>query len=482
MANDFNPQRQTGSDRQTSVSSILTLDREQPHNSQAEMAVLGAMLLSADAASTAMERLNFPGAFYHQANQTIFDAMVALNPKGSAGMDPVVLADYLRKNDQLDAVGGPSYLALLMEKTPTTAFIDSYVEIVKQTATVRRIISTCSETILQCYENEGDAVPLMDRIQQQILEISQLNQRQDYQPIQPLVDQAMEHIRKLMEQSDTDSLGIPTGYDILDRSMTGGLQPGMLFVLAARPSIGKTALALNMAYNVAMKGIPVGIFSLEMTAESLTLRMISSGARVNITKLAYQKEQVMGELQKVVETSKALAHCQIYIDETGGIDILELRSKARRMYERHHIKALFIDYLQLITINTGNRNANRENDVARISGSLKALAKELQIPIVVLCQVNRAAEQGDGQPKLSNLRESGAIEQDADVVAILHRNRDEQYAQDADQSAAGLDAVLLIAKNRNGRTGKQNLTFFPQYTRFDGREETVEAEDIPAGK
>ena len=464
---------------ETSAASILALDREKPHNEDAEIAVLGAMLIDADAASVGMGRLNFPGAFYRQAHQMIFDAMVALNPKGDAGLDPVVLADYLKQNNQLDAVGGNSYLAMLMDKTPTAAHIEYYIDIVKQTAILRRVIGTCADAIMKCYEADGKAEILLDQIEKEVMEVSQMNERKDYYEIQPLVDSAMTYITELISKQNKEIFGIPTGYEQLDKYMTGGLQPGMLFVLAARPSIGKTALALNMAYNIAMSGVPVGIFSLEMSADQLTLRLISSGARVNIGGLAYTEAPDMEDIRKIKEVCSNLKQSTIVIDETGGIDILELRSKARRMAEKHGIKILFIDYLQLISINSGNRNASRENDVARISGSLKALAKELAIPVVVLAQVNRASEQGDGQPKLSNLRESGAIEQDADVVALLHRNRDEQYAQTTDMSV-GLDAVLLVAKNRNGRTGKQPLTFFPQYTRFDGKDETVSDEDIPA--
>lgn len=467
---------------QTSVAGVLSLNREKPHNAEAECAILGAMMMDSDAASAAMERLNFEGAFYNPAHQMIFNAMVALNAGSSSKegvVDAVVLADHLEKNGQLELVGGLSYLQLLMDKVPTAAFIDRHVDIVRQAAILRKIISTCSETILQCYEHQGKAEELLDQIEKQVLEVSQMNERRDYLDIKPLVRHAMDYIVSLISADNGSQLGIPTGYDTLDRSMTGGLQPGMLFVLAARPSIGKTALALNMAYNMAMGGVSVGIFSLEMSADQLTLRLISSGARVNISNLAYQSDHPAGDTQKLKEVCSSLSNAKLVIDETGGIDILELRSKARRMVEKNKVQVLFIDYLQLITISSVNRNSSRENDVARISGALKSLAKELNIPIVVLAQVNRAAEQGDGQPKLSNLRESGAIEQDADVVALLHRNREDQYAQGADQNS-GLDATLIIAKNRNGMTGKQNLTFFPYYTRFDPREETVSAEDVQA--
>jgi replicative DNA helicase len=268
---------------------------------------------------------------------------------------------------------------------------------------------------------------------------------------------------------------------VLDKAMTGGLQPGALFVLAARPAIGKTALALNMAANIALYGgdgrYPVGIFSLEMSSLQLVMRLLSAQSRVNINRWAYTDDHPTGEIQMVQEAAKFLGNSNIYIDDTGGIDIMELRSKARRMHERHGIKVLFIDYLQLISINSG-RNSSRENDVARISGSLKALAKELNIPVVVLAQVNRAAEQSGEAPKLSNLRESGAIEQDADVVALLHRNREDQFGEKGD-GKEGLKSELIIAKNRSGRTCKQHLVFFPQFTRFDPAADEVADEDIP---
>ena len=457
---------------------IFSFDRPKPHNEDAEIAVLGSMLTDPDAAAIALARLNFDGAFYRPAHQLIFNAMVALNPKGEAGIDPVVLADYLQKNHQLEQVGGLNYLRLLMDKVPTSVNIEHYAEIVKENAVLRRIIATCSDAVLKCYDSDGNVEQLLDLIEKEVLEVSQMNQARDFQHIVPLVDEALKYIADLLAKK-TDIQGLPTGYDILDRAMTGGLKPGMLFILAARPAIGKTALALNMAANIALRGgdkTPVGIFSLEMSTLQLTLRLISAEARVNINRWAYENAP-QGDLISVRQACSILRQADIYIDDTGAIDILELRAKACRMKEQHDIQALFIDYLQLITINSGS-NANRENDVARISGALKGLAKELNIPIVCLAQVNRKSEEGDGKPKLSNLRESGAIEQDADVVALLHRKREEQFNR-SDNSSTGVDAELIIAKNRSGRTCTQMLTFFPQYTRFDAKADSVDETDMP---
>ena len=462
-----------------SAAVLLGVDRPKPHDDKAEVAVLGAMLLSQDAAAIAMSQLNFEGAFYQQRHQIIFNAMLALNPKGEAGMDEVVLADHLHRTGQLENIGGISYIQELMDKVPTAAHIEHYVQIVKGNAVLRRIIATCSDAILKCYDAEGDVAQLLDLIEKQILEVSQLKQSNDYQAIEALIPDALNYIMELLSP-DKSKLGIPTGYPVLDQAMTGGLQPGALFVLAARPAIGKTALALNMAANIALRNggtTPVGVFSLEMSSLQLVMRLLSSQSKVNINRWAFTDDHPQGELQMVKETCEFLKNSHIYIDDTGGIDILELRSKARRMAERHGIKVLFIDYLQLISINSG-RNSNRENDVARISGALKALAKELNIPIVVLAQVKRAAEQNGEPPKLSNLRESGAIEQDADVVALLHRSREEQFDQKED-AQKGLKAQLIIAKNRSGRTCKQHLVFFPQYTRFDPASDEVAEEDVP---
>lgn len=458
---------------------LFNFDRPKPHNEDAEVAVLGSMLTDPDAAAIGLARLNFDGAFYRPAHQLIFNAMVALNPKGEAGIDPVVLADYLQKNHQLEQAGGLNYLRLLMDRVPTSVNIEHYAEIVKQNAVLRRIIATCSDAVLKCYDSDGNVEQLLDLIEKEVLEVSQMNQARDFQHIQPLVGEALKYIAALL-QKNADVQGLPTGYDTLDRAMTGGLKPGMLFILAARPSIGKTALALNMAANIALRGngmVPIGIFSLEMSAQQLTLRLISAEARVNINRWAYESNPPTSDANAVSAAAGLLRQANILIDDTGAIDILELRAKARRMKDQYDIQALFIDYLQLITINSGS-NASRENDVARISGALKGLAKELNIPIVCLAQVNRAAEQGDGKPKLSNLRESGAIEQDADVVALLHRKREEQFNR-SDNASDGVEAELIIAKNRSGRTCTQMLTFFPQYTRFDAKADSVDESDIP---
>ncbi len=445
---------------------LLNLDRPKPHNEDAEKAVLGAMMLAPSAAASAFSALRFEGAFYRAAHQTIFNAMMELSAgKGDAALDVVVLTDHLQKSARLEEVGGPSYLALLSDCVPTAANIEYYVEIVKQNAILRRIISNCSEAIMKCYDADDDVKTLLDQIESKIFEVTQLNESKDLQLIQPLVVDAVEYLNKLFS-GESEVMGLKTGFDQLDRAITG-LRPGELFVLAARPSIGKTALALNIAANIALGGeqVPVGIFSLEMPAQQLVLRLLSSEAKVSVARFI-NKVPPRWVINNIKEAAARLRNAKVVIDDTGAIDILELRAKARRMKSRENVGVIFVDYLQLINTDAG-RNASRENEVAKISGSLKALAKELNIPIVVLAQLNRQAEQGE-KPRLSHLRESGAIEQDADVVTLLHRERDKQYSQ-GDDNDAGLDAELIIAKNRNGATGTQQLLFFPQYTRFENK-------------
>jgi replicative DNA helicase len=445
---------------------LLNLDRPKPHNEDAEKAVLGAMMLAPSAAAAAFSALRFEGAFYRAAHQIIFNAMMELSSgKGDAALDAVVLTDHLQKKARLEEIGGPSYLAMLSDCVPTAANIEYYIEIVKQNAILRRIISNCSEAIMKCYDADDDVKTLLDQIESKIFEITQLNESKDLQLIQPLVVDAVEYLNKLFS-GESEVMGLKTGFNQLDRAITG-LRPGELFVLAARPSIGKTALALNIAANISLGAnpVPVGIFSLEMPAQQLVLRLLSSEAKVGVGRFI-SKVPPRWVINNIKEAATRLRNSKIVIDDTGAIDILELRAKARRMKSRENVGVIFVDYLQLIRADAG-RNASRENEVSKISGSLKALAKELNIPIVVLSQLNRQAEQGE-KPKLSNLRESGAIEQDADVVTLLHRERDKQYLRD-DDNDAGLDAELIIAKNRNGATGTQQLIFFPQYTRFENK-------------
>ena len=451
---------------------IISIDKPKPSNNDAEVGVLGSMFVKPEAVSTALSALRFDDAFFRPAHQIIFNAIMELNMgKNEAAVDPIVLADHLERSGQLETVGGRSYIMQLMDAVPTAANIEHYIDIVRQNAILRRVIAACSEAIGRCYDCEDDVNTLLDGIEQSIFEITSLNETKDFMTISSLTSQAIVYLDKLM-RGEKEVLGLSTGYDF-DRMITG-LKPGELFVLAARPSIGKTALALNMATNIALGNppAPIGIFSLEMPALQLVLRIICSLTRISMNDLRHGKV-TPAQWADVTNAVEQLKRAQILIDDTGAIDILELRAKARRMKNKHNIQAVFIDYLQLIKAHTKS-NASRENEVALISGSLKAMAKELNIPVVVLAQLNRQAEQGE-KPKLSNLRESGAIEQDADVVAILHREREKQYEQGSEDDKP-LPAEVIIAKNRNGGTGTQNLLFFPKYTLFVNAASTDEVQ------
>ena len=443
---------------------LFSIDRPKPSNIQAEVAVLGSMLLAPEAVGTALSALRFEGAFFRPAHQTIFNAIMELNSgKNEAAVDIVVLADYLEKAGKLEEIGGRNYLTELMDAVPTAANIEHYVDIVRQNAILRRIIDASSRAIMNCYEPEEDVSSLLDTVQQSIFDIANMNQTKDFVSISTLAYDAIEYLDKLMH-SDKAVMGISTGFD-MDRMITG-LKPGELFVLAARPSIGKTAFALNMVTNIAVgsNAHPVGIFSLEMPALQLVIRMLCSLTRISMSDLRHGSFST-AQWAEVMNAADQLQKAGIFIDDTGAIDILELRAKARRMRAQYNIQAIFIDYLQLIKVHSKS-NASRENEVAMISGALKAMAKELSIPVVVLAQLNRQAEQQGEKPKLSHLRESGAIEQDADIVALLHRDRDKQYEQGEGNDDKPLKAELIIAKNRNGGTGTNHLLFFPKYTCF----------------
>ena len=459
---------------------IQTFDKPKPSNIEAEVAVLGAMLLSPEAASIAFSSLKMDNAFYRPAHQILFDAMLELSGgKSDAAMDTVVLADHLERKGRLEEVGGREYITQLMDSVPTAAHIEYYVEIVKKTAILRRLIATCSDTIMKCYDGDDDVSSLLDGVEQEFFNISNATQEKDVLTMSSLTSEAINYL-ELLISGDASVMGLKTGFDF-DQMITG-LRPGDLFVLAARPSVGKTALALNMASNVALgpQKVPILFFSLEMPALQLVLRILCSITRVSM--YDFRSHRVSpAQWVDIGKAADALKASKIFIDDTGAIDILELRAKARRLKNKENIGAIFIDYLQLITTHSkGNNNSSREQDVARISGALKAMAKELNVPVVVLAQLNRAAEQNE-KPKLSNLRESGAIEQDADIVAILHRDKTKQSDNKRDQDQP-LPAELIIAKNRNGAIGSKNLLFFDRYTRFENAANVAEEQENPKDK
>lgn len=441
------------------------------------MAVLCSMLIDPGyAAEVALDRLAFEGCFHKREHQLIFDTIKDVVGENSrTGLDLLTLSDALDRAGHLEEAGGQAYLAQILTAVPTAANVEQYVDIVLQTAILRRLINTCVETANRCFNPEEDIRNLLDTVESELLAVTGLNETTQIQTIEQLMLDAVNYLEKL-RTGDVDALGLQTGYPELDRLITG-LRPGEMFVLAARPSIGKTALALNIAANLALgsERLPVGIFSLEMPARQLVLRMLCSDARIGMAEVR-EGAITHQRWKQMMKAAQRLKDAVIVIDDTGGIDILELKSKARRMKRDYGIKVLLIDYLQLVQVSGMNRNSSRENEVSRMSGAIKALAKELDIPIVVLAQLNRQAAQQGLRPRLAHLRESGAIEQDADVVALLHRDRDEQ--QDREKAKNGVPAELLVAKNRNGETGVVHLVFLPVFTRFESKSRIAD-EDVP---
>ncbi len=459
--------------------SLLAGDRPLPHNVEAEVAVLGSVLLDpATALDSAVARLNFDNAFYDPRHQRIFAALTKLGSERARGaIDLITLSNSLAKEGCLEDVGGRPYLSQILNSVATAANVEHYVEIVHETAVLRNLIRTGMDVVDRCFEPREDVRGLLDEIESDVLAVTGLTETTAVRPVRDLMLGAINYLDKL-HSGDEDVLGLQTGYPDLDGILTG-LRPGEMTVLAARPSIGKTALALNIALNMVLREEPagVGIFSLEMSAELLVLRLLCSYARVGLSDIR-DGALSPGRWEEIMRAGQILRETPIYIDDTGGLDILELRTKARRMKREFDVKVLIIDYLQLLRANVG-ANATRENEVARMSGGIKALSKELGVPIIVLAQLNRQAEQPGQRPRLAHLRESGAIEQDADVVALLHREREIETSEGSmGAPTEGMDAELIIAKHRNGPTGIVPLTFIPAYTRFESRSR-IPDEDVP---
>lgn len=458
---------QTSNSLDKKVGPLLSGDRPLPHNLDAEKAVLGCVLTEPDTLAEASIRLRFSGAFYSASHQLIFDTLVDMaNSENRQKIDLITVSDRLAAAKKLSSVGGDAYLAELMNVIPTTANMENYVTIVHDYGVLRRLIKTSSDVVAQCFEADIDARLLLDKIQQEVNDVSNMSNKQEAVHIGDMVKEAIEHVIALNDPTSEDAKGIPTGFDALDEMITG-LKGGEMFVLAARPSIGKTTFAMNMAANVAIKSNKaVAIFSLEMNTKSLVLRMLGSEAEVGMSDV---RDGLLTQSRWVEITNAAdrIRKAPIYIDDTGQLDIIELRAKARRMKEKYDIQFIVIDYLQLMKGSGGNAQQNREQEVAQISGGIKALAKEIDVPILILAQLNRQAEQGGGKPKLANLRESGSIEQDADIVGLLHRDREAMIEGDAKELALrGQETDLIIAKHRNGEVGTVPLMFFPSYTVF----------------
>ena len=440
-------------------SSGTSIHRLPPQNIEAEQCVLGSILLQPGAINKAAEIVGADD-FYREAHRLIYAAMLALFDR-SEPLDLITVTSHLQDARKLDTVGGPAYLASLTDLVPVAANIGHYARIVRDKAILRRLIQTSTEIAGRCYEQQDDIDALLDEVEQTVFEISRAKSGQSYWPMKTVINTTFKHVESLYERKEHIT-GVPTDYNDFDR-MTAGLQPSDLIILAARPSMGKTALAMNIVQHVAlMHKTAVGVFSLEMSKEQLGLRMLCSVSRVDSQRLrtGFLKEQ---DWPKLTRAYNMLLDAPIYIDDTPAITVLEMRAKARRLKTEHNIGLLVVDYLQLMR---GRSNVqSREQEISEISRSLKAMAKELAIPVIALSQLNRSLEaRPNKRPQLSDLRESGAIEQDADVICFIYR--DEVYNKAEDNPNKGI-AELIVGKQRNGPTGTVRLAFLSHFTTFE---------------
>jgi replicative DNA helicase len=440
-----------------------------PQNIEAEQSILGGVLIENDALNTIIEILE-DGDFYREAHQKIFNCMIALSEKNEP-LDQITLTNELKKRKELEEIGGASYLASLVESIPTAANIAYYAKIVKEKSILRKLISAATGIVTQSYQERKDLEDFLDEAEQAIFRISENQVRPAFYPIKEIVKESFKVIERLYEKKELIT-GIPSGFKDLDRK-TAGFQNADLIIVAGRPSMGKTALCLNIAQHAAiMAKIPTAIFSLEMSKEQLAIRMLCSEARVDSARLrsGFLSES---DWPKLTMAAGALSDAPIFIDDSAAISVLELRAKARRLKADRGLGLVIVDYLQLMR---GRSSAERrEQEISEISRSLKALAKELNIPVIAISQLSRKAEDRPGRrPQLSDLRESGAIEQDADVIIFIYR--DEVYNPDSDQRG---QAEVIIGKQRNGPTGKVDLSFISEFTTFKdlfrGAEEEIEA-------
>ncbi len=429
-----------------------------PQNIEAEQSVLGGILIENEAINKVTEILNADD-FYRDAHHKIFNALIDLSERDEPA-DLITLTNELRKTDQLDAIGGASYLASLIDSVPTAANIEYYAKIVKEKAILRKLIETSTEIITQSYQDRGDVEGFLDEAEKAIFEISERRVKPSFYPIRDIVKESFKTLERLYEKKELVT-GVPSGFKELDR-MTAGFQPSDLIIVAGRPSMGKTALCLNLSeYAAIEKKIPVAIFSLEMSKEQLVIRMLCSEARVEGTRLrtGFLNES---DWPRLTLAAGNLSDAPIFIDDSAALSILELRAKARRLKSEHGLGMVIIDYLQLMRGRI--RAESRQQEISEISRSLKALAKELTIPVIAVSQLSRKTEERrDFRPQLSDLRESGAIEQDADVILFLYR--DELYNRSEDNPNRG-KAELIIGKQRNGPIGKIEMAFLDKFTTF----------------
>ncbi len=435
----------------------MELGKVPPHDIEAEQAILGSMLTDKDAVISAIEILK-EDAFYREDNKEIYSAILSLYAKNTP-IDIITVKAELVERGSFERVGGLEYLAELPERVPTTANVERYIKIVDEKAMLRSLIQTSNEMISLGYDETQDVNRIMDIAEKRIFDLSQKKASKGYSPLKDVLVGSFAELEKLYNQKGNVT-GITTGFIDLDNK-TAGLHKSDLIIIAARPAMGKSAFAINLATNAAIKGkTPTVIFSLEMSKEQVGNRILCSEAMVDSNKIRTGQIED-DDWMKLATTLGELSEAPIYIDDTPGITIMEIRAKARKLKMEKNIGLIVIDYLQLIQ-GTGGRNASRENEISEISRSLKILAKEIDVPVIALSQLSRGAEKRDDKrPMLSDLRESGAIEQDADIVMFIYR--DDYYNEDTEKKNV---AEIIIAKQRSGSTGTVELAWLPSYTKF----------------
>jgi replicative DNA helicase len=442
------------------------LSKVPPHNTEAEQSILSAILIENHTLQEVLEILS-ESDFYREAHRKIFSAMVDLFERNEPA-DLVTLTNILKEKGILESVGGASYLAELVDTVPMAVNAAHYAKIVQEKATLRRLIEGAASITIRCFEDRGDVEDVLDFAERSIFDISENKIKPTFYPLADVLTDTYKAVEEAYENKLLVT-GVPTGYRGLDQK-TSGFQPGDLIIIAGRPSMGKTALALNIARNASLEtGKPTAFFSLEMSKEQLSLRMLSTEARIDSARMrgGFLSES---DLARINRAAGALYDLPIYIDDSPTLSGLEVRAKARRMKMEKGLGLVMVDYLQLMR---GRASAERrELEISEISRSLKALAKELNLPVVALSQLNRKVEdRSNKRPMLSDLRESGAIEQDADVIVFIYR--DEVYNRDEDNPNKGI-AEVIVAKQRNGPTGALRLTFLESFTRFEDPAAEVE--------
>ncbi|MDI6716423.1 MAG: replicative DNA helicase [Actinomycetota bacterium] len=438
---------------------LINFDKVLPHNIEAEQSLLGSMLISQDAISEILEILS-ADSFYTEAHRRIFETIVELYAKGEPA-DPIMLAEALSARGYLEQCGGKPYIHTLVSSVPSAANAKYYARIIERNATLRALIKVSTEIAALGYEAPEDVEELIDRAESLIFAIAHKRLSEKFVHIKDLLKEGFEMVENLYEKKEQVT-GIPTGFIDLD-NILAGFHPGDLIIIAARPAMGKTALALNIATNIGLKNIPVAIFSLEMSRQQLAQRMMCSEARIDSHKLrtGHLGDEDWSKLSRAVGR---LAEAPVFIDDTPSIGILEVRAKARRLFAKHSPGIIIVDYLQLMQPH--RRIENRQQEIAEISRGLKILAKELEVPVVALSQLSRAVEhRSDKRPQLSDLRESGSIEQDSDVVMFIHRNI-YGHPDDIDSIEERGLCEVIIAKHRNGPIGVVKLAFLEHFTKF----------------